>query len=146
MNYQNYSDQISEYFLKSEYISIAQNSYKMLFAPKKAISGMRIYAFIVNSRGADERLCRALCQYAVSAAFYDEKEKHLKTAVIPIFVGGGEVFSAFDSKAFKENGAFVLPCAADLESGRFKAADKLPLFGGGQFKTISDFAKSVLHP
>ena len=133
MDYQSYCDKISEKFLKSEYISIAKNSYKMLFTPKKAIDGARVYAFIINSQASDESLSRALCQYAASAAYYDEKDTHLKTVVIPIFIGKA---ASFDGKAFRENGAFVLPCAVDLESGKLKAADKFPIFGGGQFKIL----------
>lgn len=143
MNYQAYCDKLSEKFLKSEYISIAQNSYKMLFAPKKAISGARVYAFLINSQKPSEALSKALCQYAVSAAYYDEKDTHLKTFVIPIFIGE---FTSFDISAFKEKGAFVLPCAVDLEGGKIKTAHKFPLLSGGQFRAICDFAKSVLHP
>ena len=143
MDYQSYCDKISEKFLKSEYISIAQNSYKMLFAPKKALPGARVYAFLINSQKPSENLLRALCQYAASAAYYDQKDTHLKTVVIPIFIGES---LSFEAKALKENGAYVLPCAVNLESGKIKAADKFPIFSGGQFKAICDFAKSVLHP
>ena len=143
MNYQSYCDKISEKFLKSEYVSIAKNSYKMLFAPKKTVSGARVYAFLINQQKSSAELSRALCQYAVSAAYYDEKENHLKTVVIPIFIGSA---ACFDGRAFRENGAYVLPCAIDLESGEFKTADKFPILMGGQFKAICDFAKTVLHP
>ena len=74
----------------------------MLFAPKKAISGARVYAFIVNAQKPSEKLIKALCQYAVSAAYYDQKSEHLKTFVIPIFIGS---FASFEGKAIKENGA-----------------------------------------
>ncbi len=143
MDYQNYCDKISEKFLKNEYISIAKNSYKMLFAPKKAISGARVYAFLINSQKPSESLSRALCHYAVSAAYYDQKDTHLKTVVIPIFIGES---ASFDGKAFRENGVFVLPCAVDLDSDSLKTAEKFPILSGGQFKAICDFAKSVLHP
>lgn len=143
MDYQSYCDKISDNFLKSEYISIAKNSYKMLFAPKKVVSGARVYAFLINSQKPSAALSKALCQYALSAAYYDEKDTHLKTVVIPIFIGR---FASFDGKAFRENGTFVLPCAVDLESGEFKAAEKFPIFNSGQFRAICDFAKSVLHP
>ena len=143
MDYQSYCDKISEKFLKSEYISIAKNSYKMLFAPKKAISGARVYAFIVNAQKPSEKLIKALCQYAVSAAYYDQNSEHLKTVVIPIFTGS---FASFEGKAFKENGAYVLPCAVDLDNSKLQAASKFPILSGSQFKAICDFAKSVLHP
>lgn len=143
MDYQSYCDKISEKFLKSEYISIAKNSYKMLFSPKKAISGARVYAFLINSQKPSAKLSKALCQYAVSAAYYDEKDTHLKTVVIPIFIGES---ASFEVKAFKEDGAYVLPCAVNLDSGSFKTAEKFPILSGGQFKAICDFAKSVLHP
>ena len=143
MDYQVYCDKISENFLKSEYISIAKNSYKMLFAPKKAMSGARVYAFIVNSQKPTYELSKALCQYAASAAYYDEKSEHLKIVVIPIFLGS---FSSFEGKAFKENGAYVLPCTVDLDSGKVKMAGKYPIFKSAQFKAICDFAKTILHP
>ena len=142
MDYQSCCDKISEKFSKSEYISIAQNSYKMLFAPKKAVSGARVYAFLINSQRISEKLCRELCRYAVSAAYYDQKSEHLKTFVVPIFIGETALS---DVKAFKESGACVLPCALDLESGKIKTAEKFPLLSGGQFKAICDFAKTVLH-
>ena len=143
MNYQSYCDKISEKFLKSEYISIAKDSYKMLFSPKKPIDGARVYAFIVNSQKPSEALSKALCQYAGSAAFYEEKKEHLKTIVIPIFVNESK---CFELKAFKEGGAYVLPCALNAENGEFIISQKFPILNAAQFKTISNFAKTVLHP
>lgn len=143
MNYQNYCDKVSEKFLKSEYISIAQNSYKMLFSPKKEFSGARVYAFIVGSQEPSEALLKALGRYAASAAYYDERDTHLKTVVIPIFIGES---ASFEAKAFRESGAYVLPYTVNLDSGTVKTADKFPIFSAAQFRAISDYAKSVLHP
>lgn len=149
MEYQSYCDKIQEHFLKSEYISIAQDSFKMLFSPKKAINGMRVFCFIVNGRDAEAELCKKLAEYAVSAAYYDDCEKHLKTAVLPLFIQSeisDKTLSFLKGRAFKEGGAFIIPAAFDLSKDTLICCESFPIIGSAQFKQIFDFANKILHP
>ena len=149
MEYQSYCDKLQEQFLKSEYISIAHSSYKMLFAPKKSINGMRVFCFIVNGNKASEKLCRDLAKYAMSTAFYDDCSNQLKTAVLPIFIGehlSDSTISFINSRAFKENGAYILPTAFDLSQQNLLCCESFPLLGSSQFKQLLQFAKKTLNP
>ncbi len=150
MNFQSYCAKIEERFLKSEYISISQDSFKMLFAPKKSLSeDTRVFCFIINGKSASEGLCRRLAAYGASAAFYNDREKPLKTVVLPLFVqdeADDATLSFLRERAFKEKGAFVLPLAFDLSQEKLLCCQSFPLFAAAQLKKISDYAKNIMQP
>ena len=150
MYFQNYCAKIEEHFLKSEYISISQDSFKMLFAPKKPLSeDTRVFCFIINAKSANENICRRLAAYATSAAFYNDREKPLKTVVLPLFVQNEAEESSLlflKGRAFKEEGAFVLPCAFSLSQQKLLCCQSFPIFAAAQFRKISDYAKNIMQP
>ncbi len=150
MEYQRYCAKIEEQFLKSEYISISQDSFKMLFAPKKSpFDDMRVFCYVINGKSASGKLCRRLASYAASAAFYDDREKPLKTVVLPLFIQSevdDTTLSFLKERAFKEAGAFVLPLAFDLSQQALLCCQSFPILGAAQFKKISEFAKNILQP
>ncbi|MEE1279734.1 MAG: hypothetical protein UHH95_02745 [Oscillospiraceae bacterium] len=150
MEYQRYCAKIEEHFLKSEYISISKDSFKMLFAPKKSsLDDMRVFCYIINGMSATDKLCRKLSAYALSAAFYDDRKKPLKTVVLPLFIQSevdDTTLSFLKNRAFKEAGAFVLPLAFSLSQEKLLCCQSFPIIGAAQFKKISEFAKSILQP
>lgn len=150
MDFQGYCAKIEERFLKSEYISISKDSFKMLFSPKKPLSeDTRVFCFIISSKSADQSLCRRLAAYAASAAFYNDREKPLKTVVLPLFVqdeADDATISFLKERAFKEEGALVLPCVFSLSQEKLLCCQNFPLLAASQLKKISDYAKNIMQP
>ncbi len=146
MEYQKYCLKLDECFLKSEYISISQDSFKMFFLPKKAFD-MRLYCFIIKSKSPTKKLLTQLSHYAQSAAFYDNTQKAMPVAVIPLFIeekGSERSLELLKQGAFKDSGAYILPSVFDLEKGALYVANKFPILSSVQFKKIYNFAVTNL--
>lgn len=145
MEYQGYLSKIEGHFGKSEYISIAQTSVKMLWRPAKKLD-TELFCFVLNKGDLNSRLCNELAKYALSVTFYD-KEKTGKTGIIVLSVGRGvsDKTAAFlTKKAQKLDGVAILPAAFDLNEQKLVYCENFPILFNKEFKTLSAFAEQKL--
>ena len=150
MDHQSYCAKIETHFQKSEYISIAHHSFKMLTAPKSHLpKDLRVFCFIVHDREAEAELCQKLAKYAMSVAFYDDSAKKGKLSVIPLFISeklSDKTLKLIKGRALKTEGALIVPAAFDLSQHKLFCCESFPIIGASSFKETAAFAKKVLHP
>lgn len=134
---QNYLSALERQFLKSEYISIAKTSFRMLSAPSRGYEGARLFCFVLKSERQSGELLKKLADYANSVAFYDGDKKD-RVCVIALFEA-----PSLKLAPSRESGALMLPCAFDTEKQRLILPDSLPLLRREEFKKLSAFTKNI---
>ena len=127
---QGYLSILERQFLKTEYISIAQKSFRMLTSPSHSFDGARLFCFVLKDERQSLELVKKLAAYAQSVAFYDGDKKE-RVCVIALFEG-----SQLKLAPSRESGALVLPCAVDAENQKLILPDSLPLLRREEFKNI----------
>ena len=134
---QGYLSALERQFLKSEYISIAKKSFRMLTAPSRSLIGARLFCFVLKGEKQDAELLKKLAAYAQSVAFYDGDKKE-RVCVLALFEA-----SKLKLAPSRENGAIILPCAFDTENQKLILPDNLPLIRREEFKKLCAFTKNI---
>ena len=134
---QGYLSALERQFLKSEYISIAKKSFRMLTTPSRAFEGARLFCFVLKDERQDAELLKKLADYANSVAFYDGDKKE-RVCVIALFEA-----PKLKVGASRESGALILPCAFDTENNKLLLPDSLPILRREEFKKLCAFVKNI---
>ncbi len=139
MEKQSYLSALERQFQKSEYISIAKNSYRMFTAPSRKVGDARLFCFVLKSEKQSDELLKKLAAYAQSVAFYDGVKKE-KVYVVALFEDSG-----LKLKPVRADGALVLPCAYDNDAGKLLLGENFPLLRREEFKKLYNFTKNILR-
>ncbi len=134
---QGYLSALEKQFLKSEYISIAKKSFRMLTSPSPALDGTRLFCFVLKDEKQGLELLKKLADYANSVAFYDGDKKE-KVCILALFEG-----SNLKLAPSRISGALILPCAFDMESQKLILPDSLPLLRREEFKKLCAYTKNI---
>ena len=143
MDYHSYCAILERRFLKNEYISISQNSYRMFTSPTDSSLGdCKLFLFAVNGQEPSEELCQRFADYARSVVFYKNSSKIGKIYTIVLFFTNNDCSLFLQSRIAKTSGAITLPCIATADG--LNICNKFPIIFSGDFKKLYDYAKKIL--